>query len=435
MLSVRSGHNPEVGSFEVIDVKMASGEQKSFAAQLVDHRLNHPENTGPEPDAMQASQVIKTYCDSLTTKLDEALSTDPDLAFVTGAWFPRALFVDINNGQLNLAEAVLDMAGGGPITTLTLMEQLEMPQEVNSRLIEFSLNLALQEDPLFDEVGPTGEVLWYLNRLEPDDVRQTPQWLQYQELSFDRSLFTPQMNELEITLDDELCTICRDDSKYSKAEIILTYPHWRSGTLPLTSRTNKLFPTALESPRIQFQFVDGDSKTKFQGWVVRPNKYVSGLREWYETNGVIPGSLITIHKANSNGDVLIKIEKHKSKEWLRTVLVGKDGGIVFALLKQQVMTTYDERMATVIPDITIMDQTWKGITYRQEAVEQIIVRIAQELTKLNPQGNIHVQELYAAVNVIKRCPPEVVFNTLLTSPSFSHVGDLYYRISDQGFQE
>jgi hypothetical protein len=122
VLSVRSGHNPEVGSFQVIDVKMASGEQKSFAAQLVDHRLNHPENAGPEPDSMQASQVIQTYCDSLTTKLDEALFTDPDLAFVTGAWFPRALFVDINTGQLNLAEAVLDMAGGGAITTLTLME-------------------------------------------------------------------------------------------------------------------------------------------------------------------------------------------------------------------------------------------------------------------------------------------------------------------------
>ena len=433
--SVRAGHNPEVGEFQVMQVKMSTGETRSFAMQLAEHALNHLEEDTPESASELIDQIIESHADSLSQKLEDALATDPDLALVTGAWFPRALFVDINIGQLNLAEAILEMAEGGPLTTQSLMEQLELSSGDNTRLIEFSLNLALQEDPRFDEVGPTGEVLWYLNRLEPQDVRQTPQWLQYNELTFNRDLFTPQMLDLETILDDELCTVCKPEVKYTKAEIILTYPHWRAGTLPLTSRTMKLFPTALESPRIQFQFVDGDNKEKFPGWVVRPQKYVSGLSAWFEENGIIPGSLITILKANANGEVTIKVEKRKIKEWLRTVLVGKDGGIVFALLKQQVMTTYDERMATVVPDITALDQSWKGVNYRQEVVEQMIVKIAQELTKLNPQGHFHVQELYSAVNVVKRCPPEVVFNSLLTSPSFNHVGDLYYRISDQGTQE
>ena len=50
---------------------------------------------------------------------------------------------------------------------------MELPANVNPKLVEFSLDLALQEDPRFDEVGPAGEVLWYLHRLEPEEVRQT----------------------------------------------------------------------------------------------------------------------------------------------------------------------------------------------------------------------------------------------------------------------
>ncbi len=36
------------------------------------------------------------------------------------------------------------------------------------------MDLALQEDARFDEVGPAGQVLWYLKRLEPEEARETP---------------------------------------------------------------------------------------------------------------------------------------------------------------------------------------------------------------------------------------------------------------------
>ena len=51
-----------------------------------------------------------------------------------------------------------------------------------------------------------------------------------------------------------------------------------------------------------------------------------------------------------------------------------------------------------------------------------------ELAKLNPQGHIHAQEIYAAVNLIRRCPPSVVINVLFNQPWSSHLGDLYFRI-------
>jgi hypothetical protein len=54
------------------------------------------------------------------------------------------------------------------------MEQIGAPDGVSRNLLEFSLNYALQEDGRFDEVGPAGEVLWCLKRLEPDEVQQPP---------------------------------------------------------------------------------------------------------------------------------------------------------------------------------------------------------------------------------------------------------------------
>jgi len=34
------------------------------------------------------------------------------------------------------------------------------------------------------------------------------------------------------------------------------------------------------------------------------------------------------------------------------------------------------------------------------------------LAKLNPQGQIHAQELYAAINLVRRCPPGPILDIL-----------------------
>ena len=42
--------------------------------------------------------------------------------------------------------------------------------------------IPLLNDERFDEVGPAGEVLWFLNRLEPVNVIKIPSWLKYTPL-------------------------------------------------------------------------------------------------------------------------------------------------------------------------------------------------------------------------------------------------------------
>jgi hypothetical protein len=339
--------------------------------------------------------------------------------------------VDINIGHLNLAEAVLDMGGGGPLPTSMLLEQIELEADVNPKLVEFSLDLALQEDARFDEVGPAGDVLWFLKRLEPPEVLEPPTFLRYSGIDYDRSLMTENMLEIERQLDDELSPLEAKNQHLDKGEIRLIFPHWRSGTLPLSSSIRHLFPTAYEAPRIRFILVDGASGDKFPGWVVREKRYVYGLQDWYEEHGIIPGSIIQVRKSKEPGEVIVHADTQRSsREWIRTVLVGSDGGVVFAMLKQIVSAPFDDRMALAIPDKEALDPIWDTPPREQPPFERVVVNTVKELSKLNPQSHVHASELYAAINIIRRCPPAPLLTLLDSRPWFTHVGDLHYRLSD-----
>lgn len=430
VVSSRPGRNPDLGLFDVIRVKFEDGVEKEFATGLADHRLNEPIDMSQVDGSMDHQSVLDEYQTVLLGRLEEDLSTNPNFVRIAGRWFPRALVVDVNAGHLNLAEAVLDMAVGGPLPTSELLKQLELPTNVNPKLVEFSLDLALQEDPRFDEVGPAGEVLWFLQRLEPLEVQQTPAYLQYHEMDYKRSLLTEEMLSLERELDDEL-SMLEDDHNPNEVEVRLIFPHWRSGTLPLSTRMQGLFPTAYETPRIRFMLVDGDSGEKFPGWVVRSKRYVFGLREWYESKGLIPGSVIWVRRGKRPGEVIVQSDgRRPSREWIRTLLVGSDGGIVFAMLKQVVAGSYDERMAIAVPDVAAVDDIWQKVHKDRVPFERIVVNTVRELAKLNPQSHVHASELYATVNIMRRCPPGPILALLSSRPWFVHVGDLHFRFDD-----
>jgi hypothetical protein len=346
-------------------------------------------------------------------------------------WFPRALLVDVNIGHLNLAEAVLDMNGGGPMTTHALLEQIELPTDVNSKLTEFSLNLALQEDGRFDDVGPAGEILWFLQRLEPQQVQTTPNYLKFNPSSYDAGGIQALLPNIDHTTVDELEPFEPEIATDDELIYSLIFPHWITGTLPLTKRMSLLFPTAYESPRVQFTFIDADSGQKFSGWVVRASRYVFGLREWYTSQSLIPGSLIHIKKGKQAGEVVIKVDKRRtSREWVRTALIGADGGIVFAMLKQVVSCAYDERMVISINDIAALEKQWEPGGRSRQSMDQVVLGMMRELSKLNTQGHVHFQELYSSVNLVRRCPPGLILSILVTRPWARHLGDMYFKLDE-----
>lgn len=427
--AVRAGTNPEIGTFDVLTVDLGNGSQRYFAASLSNHALNDQPIT-VEEEEFDADMILREHGEALEKKIEAAFRADDELVKIAGRWFPRALLVDVNVGHLNLAEAVLDMAGGEPLPTSALLKDVALPEGVNPKLAEFSLNFALQEDDRFDEVGPAGQVLWCLRRLEPEEVREVPLHLRYSPVEYDRAALTPQMLNLEAQLDDELSELAPiAASDVREVTVALIYPHLRTGTLPLSARVRPLFPTAYESPLVRFTLVDGRTKQRMPGWVVREHGYVFGLRDWYRANDLMAGSLVRIRRGENPGEVIIEAKTYRStKDWVRTVIVGTDGGMVFALLKQPVSAEFNDRMAFAITSMEAVDQLW--LQDRRRPFEKLVADMIREVSKLAPQGHVHAQELYSAVNIARRVPPGQLFALLASKPEFTHVGDLYFRLNE-----
>jgi hypothetical protein len=100
------------------------------------------------------------------------------------------------------------------------------------------------------------------------------------------------------------------------------------------------------------------------------------------------------------------------------------------MLKQIVSGSYDERMAIAVPDVAAVDQVWQKVQKDRVPFERIVVNTVRELAKLNPQSHVHASELYATVNIIRRCPPGPILALLASRPWFVHVGDLHFRFDD-----
>ena len=146
----------------------------------------------------------------------------------------------------------------------------------------------------------------------------------------------------------------------------------------------------------------------------------------------MPGSLIDIQQGKVPGEVIIQAQSHRGKrDWVRTAIAGSDGGLVFATLKHIVSAKFDDRMVLAIPDFEALDNAWEITQKSEKQFETLVRNVMQELTKLNPQGHVHAQELYSALNILKRCPPAPLFSLLATRPWAEHVGDLYFHLNDE----
>jgi hypothetical protein len=433
VVAVRQGENPDLGEFSVIRVEFdEGGEAREFAAQLDDHILNEPpeeETFSEDVDPLEA--VLTRYGRAIEDQLAELLEATDDIVRIAFRWFPRPLLADINIGHLNLAEAALDVAGGGPLPTNELIQHIDLPESMDPLLAQFSLDYALQEDERFDEVGPAGEIQWYLKRLEPQQVLETPTRLKYEQRSFTRDKLTDALSQLELDLDDEYSPSTPIDQDIEEVTLPVLFPHWRAGALPLSARLRSLFPTAYEAPRIRFRLIDGHSQEDFAGWVVRKEGYVFGLADWYQRYEVPAGGLIQLKRGEEAGEVIVNAVSRRSRnDWIRTVTIGEEGQVGFTMLKQPVGTSYDELMVVGIVDADALDEAWFNGTQRNMSDDRLITYVFRELAKLNPQSAVHAKSLYSGVNVLRRLPPGPIFAELVGREIYEHVGDLYWRLAD-----
>jgi len=431
--ATRQGNNPEIGEFKVITVDFEDGEKREFAAELAEHPLNTPRNQVDSTSDQAVETVLKTYGAEIRKKLRVALEEQSDIVRIGGTWFPKSLLIDINQGYLNLAEALLDAQKGGPMNPEELLKQMELNQTDNLKLLEFSLNYAMQEDPRFDEVGTSGKIAWFLRRFEPEEVREVPLYLQVKPEVTELPEVSEDTLKMILSLNDELTPdeFSDTEEQITQASIVLNYPHWRTGTLPITPATAQIFPTALETEHVKFMLEDAQNDEKISAWVVRPHRYVFGLREWFERQNLIPGSIIEIAATADPGIVKIVPQKKRSnKEWIKTVLVGADGGLVIALLRQPIHAGIHDRMAIAIPDVASLDNLWNQRRSKNISLKSDIKRMMTELSKLDNQRHVHFIDLYASINVIRRTPPFDLLAVLTNNSEFIHVGDNYYNLAE-----
>ena len=142
---------------------------------------------------------------------------------------------------------------------------------------------------------------------------------------------------------------------------------------------------------------------------------------------MIPGSLVSVRKGKRPGEVIVEAKTQRSsKDWIRTVIVGADGGLVFAMLKQPITAEFNDRMAIYVADFHSLDPLWEK---KRPLVSQL-EDMMRELSKVNPQGHVHAQELYAAMNLVRRVPPAPLLAALASDSRFVHVGDLHFRLEE-----
>ncbi|MBC6937654.1 MAG: hypothetical protein DWB42_17730, partial [Chloroflexi bacterium] len=234
---IRPGNNPDYGAFSVIAVRFDdnrfnnAGKPREFAAELTTpHKLSQDNGNGTAFttgfDTLSAGEILEANRDEILRKVEEALSASPDLVYLAQKWFPYDLLLEANLGHRNLAEAVLDMAGGGPLTTEAILQEIGGLGKAPQELQVYSLNYALNDDDRFDEVGPTGEVLWYLSRLEPPEVRQMPAALRYTPIDYDRSLLAPDMLTLEAEIGDDASLVLRDYTPQTRHVVVEKRSVW-----------------------------------------------------------------------------------------------------------------------------------------------------------------------------------------------------------------
>lgn len=434
IIGERPGQNPDYGEFNVIQVEFEGNRSLEFAAGFqVPHKLNidpggtfTPGGEAPDPAALFA-QYGETIIDGIEAKLVD----EDDAVYFGGRWFLRSLLANTNVGQMHLAEALLDMSNGGPLTSTELVKDLDMPKNVPQAVKEFSLEVAMSEDDRFDEVGPRGRVWWYLKRLEPADILKTPDYLLFEPFPYPSDQTQGELAQIEREIDDEYSNLPVPTQEVNEARLTLIYPHRRSGTLPLTSRVQGMFPTASEARRIRITLVDSqDNDKEYPAWVSRDARCVVGLSDYYRKYQLPIGAYVTIRRTDDPARLVIDFEHHKPHTEYIRLAIPKDNKLTFANFKRSIGAGYDELMILGAEDLKGVDTLWeRAHNNKRLSIVDIMRELVPELARLNPQNAVHAKTLYSAVNILRRCPPGPIFSFLVNRPEFENSAGPYWRLS------
>ncbi|NPV07182.1 MAG: hypothetical protein HPY83_04355 [Anaerolineae bacterium] len=441
----REGHWPGHAPFKVIAVQL--GEQvREFASEYQeDHPLNELiRGPGELESAPSPEEIYRAHRGSVMAVLAEAMA-ESEIGFVTndGLWLVRELMPEVHVGYLNLAEAVIEVtweqARGtdgvqGPLSTAEILEQIEL-EAGTPEIATFALELALSQDERFVDVGSEGEHLWLLHRLVPQSVLETPERLRYEPVSFSMEAIPTEALGLIWGIPDELSSVGSSApapaAGETEVEFALPYPHWRAGTLPLASPITSVLPRREEGMSI-VTLVDEQNHERLTVWVSHKGGYASGLAEWYQRHEIPSGGYLSLSRTEEP-DVLrvaYRAKRRTQREYVRVAVVADDR-LGFEIRRQPMGVEFDETLIMLDDSREASDRLWRRTMAARRPVAELLREVFGELAKLSPQGTVHFNTLYSAVNVLRRCPPEPILAELSLDWRYVAVGSGYFAMDER----
>lgn len=435
IIGARAGENDSLGDFRVLTLRFADGEEREYAADLsVAHALSQAAEQlhFSESGAERAEKLFAERREQICAALKRRLSETGLLAHGGDAWFPHDLLIEIQPGTLQLMEAVLELAGGGPLAPVELLRRAGETANQENPLWVFSLNVALRADERFTEVGPAGQVLWYLERMLPEQARATHPLLRVAgsaaagtmaDLAADLSA---EMRDCLRELDDEWSPFAAE-SQGAPLRITLTYPHRRAGSLPLNEGLRRLIPHSRVNQRIWMNFIDGVDGEEYPSWIFSEARYVLGLAPFYRKHLVPIGAYILVQPTDQPTQWTVDfIAYNERSENIRLAApVGET--LRFSEQRRPIGVAYDELMIFGIDDLAGLDRV--AAASSRQPLPTLLRALAGALSALTPQGAIHFKTLYSAVNLLRRLPPLPICAALLSSDEFRSVGGNYWTLT------
>jgi len=155
--AVRPGNNPAYGDYSVIRVRLGDrGPVREFASAITwEHALTQAALQA-DPEALAAA-----YAPLVAPRLADELQSDREWASFGNRWVLRALLPKVDAGHRNLAEAVV-MLAGEPLPTGRIADEIDLAVDAPPVLRAMALDIALQADGRFRNVGAHESPLWAL---------------------------------------------------------------------------------------------------------------------------------------------------------------------------------------------------------------------------------------------------------------------------------
>jgi hypothetical protein len=435
VVGIRPAHNPGYGDFAAIRVQFEGQTRvREYAAELRgEHKLNRAEGMADlfaSGDVQTPAELYEEHGPIVEDKLARALSEHREFVGFGHEWFLEEGLVPVGMGHLNITEALIEVKGM-PLTTSELLADLDLPAEVPEEIKVLSLKRALQQDSRFDNVGDSGRDVWYLSRLTPAPVVNPPERLRLWAEPYSREEISAELLLIEREVEEEgLGDEALGPSRpIYRTAFILTYPHWRSGTLPLTARIHGLFPkpTVWHTPIV---LVDGQAGDRMQGWVMYERACVYGLQEWYQRHSLPVGALIKLERTRDPRVIMVDFEPQRLRRIWVKVATAHPGALTFQMRKLPVSCQCDEQVILAEESAAAIDELQAQVTASGESLLEIMVRIVPELVKLSPQGTVHAKTVYSAVNLLRRSAPGPVFALLSVEPCFVPMGGGYWSFDE-----